>query len=103
MAFKKLRTLYSWKGTPYPTPNTGNQAFQWFQQLPQYKVNTPGLVPHRQFFNIGQPQVMSTDTQLMAGLGGLQAGQYIGQGLVIPAQQNATYELVPTDNSDTAL
>lgn len=80
--FQALKTLYHWINTPYPNPNTGNQAFNWFQQLPQALVNTPGLVPHRQFHNIGQPQVITTDTQTIAGLGGLQSTQLVTQGLV---------------------
>lgn len=101
--FARLRTLYQWKTTPYPTPNTGNQAFQWFQQLPQTRVSTPGLVPHRQFFNLMQPQVMVTDTQVMAGLGGLQAGQYVSQGLVVPQQQQVLQQLAQENFNDTAL
>lgn len=88
--FAKIQSLYHWVATPYPTPNTGNQAFQWFQELPPANVFTPGLVPHRQFFNVMQPQVMTTDTQVVAGLGGLQAGQYIAQSLVVPNDNNAT-------------
>jgi len=86
--FRSIRSLYHWINTPYPNPNTGNQAFDWFQELPPANVFTPGLVPHRQFFNVMQPQVMSTDTQLVSGLGGLQAGQLLSQSLVMPPNPN---------------
>lgn len=86
--FRHIQSLYHWINTPYPTPNTGNQAFDWFQTLPNANVFTPGMVPHRQFFNVMQPQVMVNDTQLVSGLGGLQHGQYVGQPLVVPPTNN---------------
>lgn len=73
---------YRWIATPVPNPSTGNQAFQWFQELPQAYAFTPGLVPFKQFVNVLQPQTITIDTQTTAGLGGLQAGQLISQGLV---------------------
>lgn len=77
-----LLNAYRWIATPVPNPSTGNQAFQWYQELPQAYAFTPGLVPFKQFMNVMQPQTVTVDTQLTSGLGGLQAGQLISQGLV---------------------
>lgn len=77
-----IRNAYTWLATPVPDPSTGNQAFQWFQELPQANVFTPGLVPFKQFQVLGAPQVVVNNTQTQAGVGGLQAGQFISQGLI---------------------
>lgn len=79
-----VKNAYRWIATPVPNPSTGNQAFQWFQELPQAYAFTPGLVPFKQFTNVMQPQTVSMDTQVTSGLGGLVAGQYLTQGLVAP-------------------
>jgi len=86
---KTIKAAYSWIATPVPNPSTGNQAFQWFQELPQAYAFTPGLVPFKQFINVMQPQTLTLDTQVTSGLGGLQAGQLISQGLVADNKEDS--------------
>jgi hypothetical protein len=79
---------YRYFPTPYPTPNTGNMAFDTGQVLPLFQVQGRGMIPFRSFnaFAVGQ-QISTLPTAYYADVtgGGLIAGQIIGQPLSPPA------------------
>lgn len=80
--------MYQYFNRPYPTPDTGNYAFDTGMTLPLFQVQGRGTMVRNQlccrmnFMVANLPTVFNRDV----ASGGLVAGQYIGQPLSQPAQ-----------------
>lgn len=87
MAMGILDLLYSWIPRPYPTPNTGNMAFQQNTALPQYDLRGAGRPVFHQFQAFQKP-VTNTPVVVPEGYGGLFAGQFVVQPLSKPSNRS---------------
>jgi hypothetical protein len=75
--------LYSHKPTYYPTPGTGNYAFAPNMTLPALGIVGPGRATMAQMGIMQPVQAMSYPAIPTSGLGGLMAGQFVGQPLTV--------------------
>ena len=78
---------YRYFNTPYPTPDTGNYAFDAGMTLPLFQVQGAGLIPRGQLAPRFNSMVMNQSTVYLRDVanGGWIAGQLIGQPLSPPA------------------
>lgn len=78
---------YRYFNTPYPTPDTGNYAFDAGMTLPLFQVQGRGLIPYKQYAPRVNAMVMAQSTVYRRDVanGGWIAGQLIGQPLSPPA------------------
>jgi hypothetical protein len=74
--------LYSYLPQHYANPGTGNYAFAPNTTLPALSLGGAGRITMAQFGVMQPPQSMSYPTVTTDGLGGLIAGQFVGQSLM---------------------
>lgn len=73
--------FYSWRETYYPTPGTGNYAFEPNTTLPPFNIFGSGSMVRGQLSVNSSGQVITVPTIPVAGMGGLFSGQFISQPL----------------------
>jgi hypothetical protein len=83
---------YRYFPTPYPTPDTGNMAFDTGQTLPLFQVQGPGISYKKQLQCVGfaGQQFTNLPTVLYQDIaaGGLISGQIVSQPLSPQASGN---------------